>query len=156
MEHGLIISAWWAATPDRNMTRITQKQKICVPSVASKNTHFMSYTSCTIGGEIKYKEVVVSQTGIKWWKIHRTSSFLHVLSQSLVDEMEPPHILFCLQWEGKRWNKETKCKKQEKKHFQHRKMCFQSLSVTVTYQNPSSSLKDAAPRAFACTPLVCL
>lgn len=64
----------------------------------------MGYTVAAPWGEKKmqFKEVVVSQTGIKWCDARKTSSFMRVLSSSLVDEMEPLHILFCLQWKGKR------------------------------------------------------
>lgn len=47
MKLGLIISAWWAATPDRNLTRITKTKDLCweadqlIPSVPSKKTGFM-------------------------------------------------------------------------------------------------------------------
>lgn len=103
------------------------------PLVPSKKTYFMGYTVRSTMGKkknkkIKFKEVVVSQTGIKWWDIHKTSSFIRVLSLSLVDEMEPPRILFCLQWKGKGEKRNKKQETEKKRHFQHRQMYFQSLS----------------------------
>lgn len=104
--------------------------------------------------KIKFKEVVFSQTGIKWWSIHKTSSFILVLSLCLVYEMELPHILFCLQREGKRWNKETKKQEIEKKQTLSTRQDNEfSISIMVTNQNPASFMKHGAPWAFICTSL---
>ena len=57
MAHGLIISAWWAATPDRNMTRVTKTKDLCweadqlIPWVPSKKTCFMGNTVAAPWGE---------------------------------------------------------------------------------------------------------
>lgn len=164
MKGGLIISAWWAATPDRNVTRQTKTKDLrCweadqpVPSVPSEKAYF---SGCTVpapwGEKIKFKDTVVSQTGIKWWNIHKTSSFIRVLSLSLVDEMEPPHILFCLQWKGKRWKEKQKARTERKRRcFQRRQMYFQSLSWSQI-KIPLSFMKHVAPWAFICTSVFCL
>lgn len=130
------------------------------PLVPSKKTYFMGYTVRSTMGEkkkkkIKFKEVVVSQTGIKWWDIHKTSSFIRVLSLSLVDEMEPPRILFCLQWKGKGEKRNKKQETEKKKALSTQTDVF-SISVMVTNQNPPSFMKHAAPRAFICASLFCL
>lgn len=130
------------------------------PLVPSKKTYFMGYTVRSTMGKkknkkIKFKEVVVSQTGIKWWDIHKTSSFIRVLSLSLVDEMEPPRILFCLQWKGKGEKRNKKQETEKKKALSTQTDVF-SISVMVTNQNPPSFMKHAAPRAFICASLFCL
>lgn len=100
-------------TNNKNQKRFVSSGPISsFPSVPRQKTCFTGYTVAAPQGEgkkkkRKFKEVVVLLTGIKCWDIHKTSSFIRVLSPSLADEMKPPRVLFCPRWGGKRWNKEA-------------------------------------------------
>lgn len=64
--------------------------------------------------------------------------------------------MFCFACSGKAKGEEKETKKQEieKRHFQPRKMHFQSLSWSQI--KIASFMKHAAPRAYICNSLFCL
>ncbi len=85
------------------------------------------HSSCTMGGKIKFKEVVVSQTGIKWWDIHKTSSFTRFISEFSWWNGTATHFVLPAveRQKVKQRNKEGRTRK---RLFWRRKMYFQSLS----------------------------
>lgn len=116
--------------------RITKTKDLCweadqlIPSVPSKNTSFIGNTVTAPWGE---NQVQRSCHLSKWNKVvkhSQTPCFICVLSLSLLDEMELPHIFVLPAEESqkvKRQNKKHEIEK-KKRYFQRRKNYFQSLS----------------------------
>lgn len=133
MEHGLIISFWWAATPDRNMTRITKTKDLCweadqlPPLVPSKKTYFVGYTvRSTMGGR---NQVQRSCRLTNWNKVVRHSQNIQFYT-CFISEFSwwngtATHFVLPAV-ERQRWKRKQK-ERNRKRRFQHRKMYFQSL-----------------------------
>lgn len=164
MKHGLIISAWWAATPDRNMTRITKttKKDLCqraeqLVSLGAQTEYLLHglHSSCAAGGKEKKKKKTQVQRSCRlanWNKALRHSQNIQFYTCFISE----------LSW----WNetatrfvlpavRRQKVKQRSRKKEARRRMCFQSL-VMVTNQNSLSFTKRATPTAFICSYLFCL
>lgn len=122
MEHGLITSAWWAATPDRNVTQTTKTKHLCLeadqpgPSVPSKKTCFIGlHSSDTMGGKNPLQR---SCHLLTWTKVvkHPTKHpalfvfYLWISSIKWICHM----LSFARSRKAQRWNEETKRRKQKR------------------------------------------
>lgn len=141
MERGLIISAWWAATPDRNVTRMTHTEDLCRTAPFPRCPVGRLTSRAVRGGGggwagPRSKTLSPHKPKWKWRDAHKISGFTRfVLSPSLADETERPRVLFlpAVKWQKVR-RQDGEWENRKKAYFFPAVATF-SLSVTVANQN---------------------
>lgn len=153
VQRGLIISAWWAATPDRNVTWITNTEDLCweadqhLPSVPSQ----WSTLRNRVRVEKKQKK---KKSSLKNLSSHKKGIKSRDVSQSVISrscfclgrelmKCNRRVVLFCSQWKGKGGTERQKTGNVRVEIF----LCFQHRKK----RNVSNVARPAAsPRLHCC------
>lgn len=136
MKRGLIISAWWAATPDRNMTWRTHADYLCRSAPFPRcPARFSGCTGSAPGeggvGGTAFKDVVASSQTRK--KAARRSQNIQIHSRFISEigwwNKWPTNVLFffACSGNGKRLRRKDWERENRKKTFSSTGSCFSNL-----------------------------
>lgn len=144
MKRGLIISAWWAATPDRNVTRRTHAEYLCrsapFPRCPARFSGCMG--SAPLGtvvcmGGATFKDIVASQSGMKVVRCSQNIR-IHACFISKIgwwNKTATCAVLFACSRMAKGWGGKTVRKIEKKKAFSSTGSWFSNLMAANQNSN---------------------